>query len=162
MNKQNPNPPHITFRRIRGRIVPIVQGKKAPGATKLLGQELQDRASEIAHAEKGVRGVGYSEGEVTHSFSTKSTFPAWYSKLGFKNKADFSNTLKKKSGVKFDRLVNDSIESLSHGRTSTFGNIPASTKFRLATKQEYNNRGVIFRNIDGKVVPLRIGAEVPF
>lgn len=161
--KENQNPPRVTFRRIHGRIVPIIQGKKARGASKLLHQELKDRAAEISHAEKGVRGVGYHENVAVKNFGTRSTFPAWYSEIGFKGKSDFQKTLKAKKGIKYDRLVEDSIEGLLHGRDSSFGKIPPSTSFRLATKQSFDNTNVIFRKIDGRVVPLRIKREeVPF
>ena len=161
--KENPNPPRVTFRRIHGRIVPIIQGKKAHGGTKILRQELEDRASEIAHAEKGMRGVGYHEGEAVKNFGTRSSFPAWYSEIGFKGKKDFAKTIKEKKGVKYERLVDDSINGLLHGRDSSFGRIPASTSFRIATRQTFDNTNVIFRNIDGRVVPIRSKREeIPF
>ena len=161
--KENPNPPQVTFRRIHGRIVPIVKGKRAPGATKILKQELDDRASEIAHAEAGYRGVGYHEGHAVKNFGTKSSFPSWYSDIGFKSKKDFVKTIKEKKGVKYERLVNDSISGLLHGRNSSFGYVPPSTSFRIATRQTFDNTHVVFRNIDGRVVPMRIKREeIPF
>lgn len=168
MIKQNANPPQVTFRRIRGRIVPIVNGKQPRGATKILQQELSDRVQEIKEAERGQRAVGYHEGQAVKNFGTKSTFPSWYKDIGFKNKADFAKVVKTKEGVKFQRLVDDSIEGLIHGRSTSFGPIPPNRKFRLATKQEFDNKDVIFRRIDDRVVPMRIPIwkrrddEVPF
>ena len=155
-NKVNPNPPKITFRMVRGRIIPIVGGKKVRGATKPLRQELSTRETEVRQADRGMRGVGYNDKrEAVRNFGTKSTFPKFFGELGFKSKADFVKTIKSRKGVRYERLVNDSIDSLLHGRSSSFGRIPPDEKFRLATKQEYNNEGVVFRKINGRVVPMR-------
>jgi len=162
MNKQNPNPPKVTFRVLRGRVVPIVQGKQPRGVTNILKDELEGRKIEIEHAEAGKRNVGYDGDRVVKSFGTKSTFPGYYSKIGFKNKDHFMKVINNKKGPKFAALVEDSIGGLLKGRTSSYGKIPPSTKFRVATKQEFDNRGVVFRKINGVIVPLRPSERVPF
>lgn len=155
-NKLNPNPPKVTFRRINGRIVPIVNGKQPRGATKPLRQELATREMEVRQAAKGFRGVGYNDkGEAVRNFGSKSTFPKFFGELGFNSKKQFLDVVAKKKGKKYEELVNDSIHSLLVGRSSTFGDIPPDERFRLATKQEFNNVGVVFRRIDGKVRPMR-------
>ena len=165
-NKQNPNPPKVTFRMIRGRVVPIVEGKRPRGATRLLREELYMREMEVREAEKGIRGATTDDRGNTKGFGTRSTFPPFFGELGFNSKKQFLQVVKKKQGRKYEDLVNDSIDSLIGGRESKqFGRIPPSERFRLATKQEYNNQGVVFRRINGKVIPLRprhIEEEVPF
>jgi len=165
-NKLNANPPRITFRMVRGRVIPIVQGKQPRGATRPLRQEFDTRVLEVKQAERGMRGVGKDEhGHVVKNFGTKSTFPQFFGDLGFNSKKQFLDVASKKTGRKYEDLVNNSVNSLLVGRNSTFGDIPPNEKFRLATKQEYNNKGVIFRKMNGKVVPLRpkyVDDGVPF
>lgn len=155
-NKLNPNPPKVTFRRIRGRVVPIINGKQPKGATRPLREELYMREMEVREAAKGMRGATEDEYGNYKGFGTKSTFPPFFGELGFHSKKEFLKVVKKKQGRKYDDLVEDSIDSLLKGRESKqFGHIPPSEQFRLATKQEFNNQGVIFRRMNGKVVPLR-------
>jgi hypothetical protein len=169
-NKLNPNPPKVTFRRIRGRVVPIINGKQPRGATRPLREELFLREMEVREAAKGMRGAATDEYGNIKGFGTKSTFPPFFRELGFNSRKQFLEVVKKKQGRKYDQLVEDSIESLIKGRESEqFGRIPPNEKFRLATKQEFNNKGVIFRKINGKIIPLRpkymrekYNEEVPF
>ena len=167
MIKQNPNPPKVTFRMIRGRIIPIVNGKQPRGATKVLREEVNSMIGEVKHAEKGVRGVGYNEqGEAVKNYGTKSTFPKFFGELHFNSRKQFLDIVEKKKGARYEAFVDKSIDGLLHGRESSFGRIPPNEKFRQATKQEFNNKGVIFRKIEGKVIPLRPryprDEEVPF
>jgi hypothetical protein len=162
-NKINPNPPKVTFRMVRGRIIPIVNGKQPKGATKPLRQELNTRIMEVKQAERGMRGATIDDRGNFKGFGTKSSFPKFFGDLGFNSKKQFLNVVAKKKGKKYEELVDDSIDSLLHGRSSTFGDIPPDERFRLATKQEFNNTGVAFRMIDGKVRPMRFThSEVPF
>ncbi len=155
-NKLNPNPPKVTFRRIRGRVVPIVDGKQPRGATRPLREELYLREMEVREAQRGMRGATLDDQGNYKGFGTKSTFPPFFRELGFSSRKQFLDVVKKKQGRKYDQLVEDSIESLIKGRESEqFGRIPPNEKFRLATKQEFDNQGVIFRRIDGKIKPLR-------
>lgn len=165
--KENPNPPKVTFRMIRGRVVPIVAGKRARGAGPILRQEIQDRYSEVKHADKGYRGasVDWDHGHAVN-FGVKSTFPPFFSQLKFNSRKQFLEVVEKKKGKKYEDLVEDSIDGLLHGRESSHGYIPPNQQFRFATKQSFNNRGVVFRRIDGKVRPLKFKKkeedEVPF
>lgn len=165
-NKLNPNPPKVTFRMVRGRVIPIVHGKQPRGATRPLREELHTREMEVREAEKGMRGASLDDKDNYKGFGTKSTFPPFFGELGFNSKKQFLQVVKKKQGRKYEDLVQDSIDSLLVGRESKqFGRIPPNDQFRLATKQEYNNKGVVFRKMNGKVVPLRpkhIEDEVPF
>lgn len=165
-NKINPNPPKVTFRMIRGRVVPIINGKQPRGATRPLREELYMREMEVREAAKGMRGASLDEQGNYKGFGTKSTFPPFFRELGFHSKKEFLKVVKKKQGRKYEDLVDDSIDSLLKGRESAqFGRIPPNERFRLATQQEFNNQGVVFRKMNGKVVPLRprhIEEEVPF
>lgn len=165
-NKVNPNPPKVTFRRIHGRVIPIINGKQPRGATNPLRQELATRELEVRQAARGMRGATLDEQGNYKGFGSKSTFPKFFGELGFNSKKQFLDVVGKKQGRKYDDLVDDSINSLLVGRSSTFGDIPPNERFRLATKQEYNNQGVVFRRMNGKVVPLRPrhieDDEVPF
>jgi len=163
--KDNPNPPSITFRRFHGRIVPIVQGHAKVNAGKLIEQHLTDVGHEVKAAVKGSRGVGHDDGSgFTKNFAEKSTFPKFYSDVGFKNKENFFKVLGSKSGVKYNQMVHQAHEDLSHGSETTFGRLPPNMSYRVATKQTFDNTRVVFRNQGGKVHPMRLSKSsfVPF
>jgi len=154
-NKLNDNAPKVTFRRIRGRVVPIVNGKQPVGATRPLREELVMREMEVREAEAGKRGASIDDQGNQKGFGTKSTFPKFFRELGFNSKKQFLKVMESKKGKKYEQVVNDSISSLLKGRDSTYGRIPPNEKFRVATKQEFDNRGVSFRRVNGKVIPMR-------
>jgi hypothetical protein len=67
----------------------------------------------------------------------KSSFPAWFSKFGFNSKKDFQKVMNRKSGPRYERVVNKAIKDLSTGYRTKFGDVPASKKFLVATRQKF-------------------------
>jgi hypothetical protein len=82
-----------------------------------------------------------------------STYPKFYSELGFRSKQDFRSTLDK-PGAKQFRLFDRAIQDLKRGEDYGVGLPDRSTQFKVATRQIFDNYGVVFRRINGKVVPI--------
>jgi hypothetical protein len=154
--KENPKAPTVRFVKIRGRVVPIVNGHKKVSLSPLVEGRLNELKFEVKHAERGQRGVFHNrETGISKNFATTSTFPGWYSQIGFKNKDDFEKVLVKRKSKKFDVLVEKAISDLNRGYDTSHGEVPPNMEFRVKTRQAFDNRGVVFRKIDGKVRPLR-------
>lgn len=156
----NENAPQIRFVRIRGRVVPIVQGKKKLSLVPKVEDQIQEMKHEISIAEKGSRQVAHSEYGDSKNFATQSTFPGWYKSLGFRNREEFLGAVKTRNTKKFDKVADEAIDHLKDGYESTYGRVPPDTEFRIKTRQDFDNTGVIFRKIDGKVRPLRFGPKI--
>lgn len=153
----------ITFVKSKGRIR-LKMGSKDVGGERLLSQRLQEMKSEIQAAERGrtdttMKDFGPGSAEFKRH-GVKSTFPTWFGKVGFNSKKDFMKVINSKKGTRYDRLVGRAIDDLSSGYSTSFGRVPASQKFQIATRQKFDNTGVVFRVIDGKVRPIKGG--VPF
>lgn len=156
----------ITFVKKKGRLSLKMGGKKV-GGSNMVVDRINEMKSEIEHAEAGstvttMKDFGPGSAEFKR-FGIKSTFPKWFSKNGFNSKKDFMKVINSKKGVRYERLVNQAITDLSNGHSSAYGDVPASTDFKVKTKQVYDNRGVVFRVINGKVRPMKFGSGgVPF
>lgn len=156
----------ITFVRRKGR-VSLKMGSKDVGGERLLSQRIDEMKGEVKSAEAGsvvttMKDFGPGSAEFK-KHGVKSTFPKWFGKLGFNSKKDFMKVLNSKKGVRYDRLVKRAINDLSSGYSSSFGRVPASDEFKVKTRQVFDNRGITFRFIKGKVRPIRGGREeVPF
>ena len=160
----------IKFRRVNGRIK-LYMGDKRVGGGRMVKQRLGEMKMEIDHAEKGysvttMKDFG-SGGAEFKRHGVKSTFPKWYSQHGFKNKQDFARVLARKKGIRNERLVKQAIEDLSEGYETPHGRVPGSKEFQVKTRQKFDNKGVVFRRIRGRVVPMRprkplMDEEVPF
>lgn len=153
----------VTFTRSNGRISLKMGGKDIAGE-RLLSNRIKEMESEIRQSQAGsvvttAKDFGPG-GPEFQRHGIKSTFPKWFGQLGFNSKKDFLQVLNRKKGIKHDRLVNRAIEDLSEGHDSSFGRVPASEEFQIKTRQKFDNRGVSFRFINGKVRPIRGG--VPF
>jgi hypothetical protein len=162
--KDNANAPQIRFVRINGRVIPIVNKQKVMKAAPLVESRIDEMTSQVQSAEAGKRNVGKDEnGNVVKNFGTQSTFPGFYGALGFRNKNDFYKTVMQRQSKKFDNLAEQAIDDLKGGYQTQDGRVPPNRDFRVLTKQTFDNRGVTFRNINGRVVPLRNKHdEVPF
>lgn len=164
--RDNSNPPAVRFIKKNGRVIPIVQGKKVNKASGMIESRLDEMSQEVQMADRGERGVGYNDDrEVVRNFSTKSTYPKFYSEIGFKNKDHFYKTVMTRETKLFDKLADQAIDDLKDGYDTSFGRVPPSRDFRVATRQTFDNRGVVFRKIDGQIRPLRFkkkNDEVPF
>lgn len=164
--KDNTNPPTIKFRMESGRIRVYTDGKIARGAGKILRNELGDMGSEVKHSVASGRSIGYKDdGTVNRALGGYSSFPSYYKELKFKSRKDFAAVLERKKGKRFNDLAERAISNLSTGRDSSFGRIPANRKFRVKTRQSFDNKDVVFRRIRGKIVPMRFKKkleEAPF
>lgn len=155
--RENSHAPSVRFIRKGGRVIPIVTGSKTGVKSRVAGQIVNDQLHGMEHsvdiAEKGKRvHLGYGTDHEVRGMS--STFPKFYSEIGFKNKADFKTSLDK-PGAKQERLIQRAIEDIKKGETYGFGGPNVSTNFKLATRQIFDNQNVIFRKMSGKVVPIR-------
>lgn len=154
--KDNPNAPQIRFIRKNGRVIPIVQKKKVTRAAPLVDERLEEMKIEVEHATKGERGVGYDENRnAVKNFSIRSTYPDFYREAKFRNKNEFFKTIEKREGQKFDALAGQAIDDLKGGYETSFGRVPPNLHFRVLTKQTFDNTNVVFRRINGRVVPIR-------
>lgn len=162
--RENPNPPQVRFIRKNGRIIPIFSGKRSGvqprKAAELVGEQLDLMAIKVDTAEKGHRvHLGYGTDHEVRGF--KSSFPAFYSEIGFKNKEDFRNALSK-PGLKQERLLERAVSDLKKANDYRFGLPPErATAFKVATRQLYDNSGVIFRRKNGVIHPMRITKAPP-
>lgn len=169
--KKNKKAKDITFVRKNGRIRLKMDGKDI-GGERMVTDRLKEMKSEIQSAEAGHTVTTMKErsygGHDFKRYGVKSTFPKWFGQSGFSSKKDFLKVINSKKGKRYDRLVNRAIDDLSSGYDTSYGRVPPSDDFRVKTKQYYDNRGVVFRVIDGKVRPMRFGRgrrsydEVPF
>lgn len=160
--RDNPNPPQIRFIRKGGRIIPIVNRKKLTKSSSDVELRLVEMASEVREAQKGFRGANYDESTgLSKGFGVKSTYPKFYSQIKFKNKDHFNKVFLTESGNKYEQLVDHAIKDLKEGYESPSGFVPRNLRFRVATKQTFDNRKIVFRKIDGIVRPLRFGKVDP-
>lgn len=135
---RNPKAPNVVFRKIRGRIVPIVGGKRHRRGEKILEMNLDAMNRQVEKAEAGTR--LFSGSGTTHRvIAQPSTFPTYFRQLGFKSKKEWQGAFRKK-GEKYQRVV-----EFAAGEPD----------FQIATKQIFDNYLVNFRTIEGKVRPLR-------
>jgi hypothetical protein len=162
--RDNVNAPAIRFVRIHGRVIPIVKNKKIIKAESLVEARIDEMTSQVEHAQVGHRGVSKDEsGGAIRGFGTQSTFPGFYGEIEFKNKNDFFKTVMTRNTRRFDNLAGRAIDDLNGGYQTQDGLVPPNRDFRILTKQIFDNRGVVFRNIGGRVVPMKIKKdEVPF
>lgn len=138
--KDNPNPPHIRFVRIRGRIVPMANGNPNHKAEKVLKQNIDEMDFQVQAAEAGRR-MRVEDGSREGKWVAKpSTFPKFFGEIGFKAKKQWTSAMEKKDGAAFDSIVNHAA---------------AQTNFKIAAKQVFDNENVVFKNIGGIVRPIR-------
>lgn len=140
---ENKNAPSVRFVRIRGRIVPIVGGHKSNKGAAILKDRIDHMDHEVQVAEAGRR-VRLDDGS-THSW--KSGFPQHFRDLGFATKKQWNAAMSKGSGPAFDSIVDKAADNMA---------------FKVATKQVYDNRHVLFRKIDGEVRPIRAKSQDAF
>jgi hypothetical protein len=133
---ENKNPPQVRFIRKNGRIIPIVQGKQSYKASNILHNEIDRLTMEVDVAEAGRR-VQYSDGTWG---GNKSTFPSHFKSLNFKTKKQWMGAVESQKGPAFDRILDLAKNSKD---------------FKVATKQLYDNKLVVFKTIDSKVRPIR-------
>lgn len=163
--KDNPHAPQIRFIRKGGRVIPIAVGDKYAKpmvAAKHLNAQLELMSTAVDNAERGKRvHLGYGTDHEVRGMS--STFPKFFSKLHFRSKADFKQTLEAdKVGPKQLRLFEEAHNEIKRGEDFGFG-APKdrSIQYQLALRQIFDNQGVVFRKIDGKVVPIRSKGKEP-
>jgi hypothetical protein len=157
--RTNENAPQVRFIRRNGRVIPLISGNRAGVkprvATDIMRDQLEAMEHSIDQAERGKRVMtGYGTDFEVKGF--KSSFPFWYSEIGFKNQKDFYKTLKT-PGAKQFRLTDQAERDIVKGESYGFGLPNRSTRYKLATRKIFDNEGVVFRKIGGKVRPLRVG-----
>ena len=162
---KNPNAPKVTFTKRRGQLRLLADGKDIAGE-KLVLQRISEMRDQVEHAERGstvttMKDVGPGSAEFKRH-GIKSTFPSFFTSLGFKSKEDFVKVLNRKEGVRYNRLVDQAVEDLLKGYESPFGDVPPSQEFKIKSRQIFDNRNVTFRTIDGKVVPIRSKKQPKF
>lgn len=160
--KDNKNPPQVRFIRKNGRIIPIVQGKKKTSLSPVVEGRINEMSSEVRQAQQGKRLVAHNRDTDTYvNFAEKSTFPRFYSRIKFKNKDDFFKTIEKKSGPKFEKILDTAVDDLQTGYDTPYGGaVPPNEKFLVGTKQVFDNRNVIFRRIDDRIVPIKLKSRI--
>lgn len=156
--RDNINAPKVKFIRVRGRVIPIFSGNSKGTKPRVAGRIVEDQLDamedSVKNAESGKRVIqGY--GTDTHVVGTKSTFPAFYSQIGFKNKGDFKVVLEK-SGVRHDRLIDAAVSDIKSGENYGMHLPNRSKEFQVATRQIFDNKNVVFRKLNGKIIPLHI------
>lgn len=139
----NQNAPKVRFVRINGRIIPIVSGKKSPKAEKALNRGIDEMTSEVSVAEAGRRTVNDHGERVTWG----SSFPKYFGENGFRTKKQWMSAVEKKSGKDYEVITKMAADTHA---------------FRIATKQIFDNHNVIFRNIDGRVRPIKLKSREQF
>jgi hypothetical protein len=137
---ENKNPPSVRFIRKHGRIIPIVSGKKSYKAEKILKQNIDEMDMEVKIAEAGRRFTRDDGSWGGHG----STFPQFFRDMGFKTKKQWNKAIEKQSGHDFDGILNAASDRHN---------------FKVATKQIFDNKLVMFRTINGKVRPIRAKDE---
>lgn len=157
--KDNQNAPQIRFIRKNGRIIPIVNKKKVAQAGRLVDDRLEEMKMEVKQASFAGKSHSIdSTGKFKHHGGF-TTYPDFYRQMKFKNKSDFNKIVERGSGKKYNDLVEQSIDDLKTGYDSAWGRVPPNLQFRVATKQTYDNNGVVFRRIGGKIRPLRFSKK---
>lgn len=149
----------IRIKKQNGRLR-IYNGQKSVGGERALIGRLKEMKMEVNTAEAGktvsvMKDLG-SKGTSYKRYGVKSTFPKWFGRIGFNSKKDFNKVYNRKSGERYQRLVRKAHKDLSQGYDTSFGEVPPDTDYLVKTRQRFDNRGVIFRRINGKVVPLRV------
>jgi hypothetical protein len=125
---------------------------------KILNDHIHDMVNEAKASTRGR--VGFKQnarGDVIGEWHMKSNFPDWYRKVKPKNIKDLADAATKAKGAIYNRLKDQAIERLNHGYINDHGHDGPDKDFLVASKQMYNNKGVIFRFIGGRIVPLRVG-----
>lgn len=153
--KQNPKQPQIRFIRKNGRIIPIVNRKKVSAASDNLEGRLGEMKGEVSGASS--EGKSFKQGiDGSTSYSKGfSNYPEFYRQLKFRNKNDFFKAFVGK-GKKADDLVGQAHEDLSNGYESALsGRVPPDLNYKTETRQVFNNNGIVFRKIKGRVVPIK-------
>jgi hypothetical protein len=167
---KNKNAKPITFVKNKGRLS-LRMGNKKVGGAKMVNERLAEMKAEIKQAEAGravttMKDTGPGSPEFKR-YGIKSTFPTWFRQEGYSSKKDFLKVINSRKGKRYERLVKRAIGDLSNGYSSSFGRVPANDDFLVKSRQRFNNKGVTFRYIDGKVRPMRFGGrprleEAPF
>jgi len=168
---ENKDKPNISFVVKNSRIRLLGNGKDI-GGEQILGQKLNEMLQQVKQSQAGhsvttMKDFG-AGGAVFKRHGIKSTFPQFFRDAGFKTKKEFVKAMKRKTGPAFKRIVSQAISDLQNGSETNFGNEPPNKDFLVKTKQLFDNRNIIFRTIDGKVVPIRtnmphqIEDKVPF
>lgn len=144
----------------RGRLV-VFNGDKQVGGSREINERLRDMKVEVRTAEAGSTVTTYKDlgakGMEYKRHGVKSTFPSWFSRLGFNSKQDFNKVIERKKGLRFNRLVKKAAKDLSMGYNTSHGRVPADKDFLVKSRQKFDNKNVFFRNIGGKVRPMRFG-----
>ena len=152
-------------KKVNGRIA-IFNGHERVGGQKILLGRIHEMSAEVRDAERGARGVAHHE-HGSRAYAVSSSYPEWYSKLGLTNKDDFMRVVKAKQGVKFERVAANAAADLNKGYHTAYGDVPANSQWKVKTKQAWDNRGVVFRRVHGRIVPIhtkraKAADEVPF
>ena len=170
--KENKKSKGVSFVKHKGRIR-LKNGSKNVGGLRLVQDRLQEMKSAVRTADRGhtvstMKDRGGSRGYEFKRHGVKSTFPSWFKSLGFNSKKDFNSVVERGSGERHKRLVKKAIKDLSSGYQTKHGYVPPNKDFLVKSRQKFNNKGVIFRKIKGRIVPMRVGNsrpiddEVPF
>ena len=167
----NINAPKVTFIKKNGRVMLRGNGKSLAGE-RILNERINIMVAEVNAAEAGrvvttMKDMGV-DGIQFRKSGVKSTFPDFFRDAGFSTKKGFIRAAKRRKGPAFKRIVNQAITDLLEGYESSFGFVPPDQEFLIKTKQKFDNRNVIFRNINGRIVPIKTNkkintsSEVPF
>lgn len=164
--KENPRAVAPSFRKKGYRVEVVAGDRKVAGHRLFLGR-LREMNQQVSAAEQGRRLAAVHDSG-TRSYAQKSTFPSFYSSIGFQGKKDFIKVYHSREGVKFKRLGEQAIHDLNKGYSTHLHESGPNKEWLVKTRQVFDNKNVVFRRIRGRIVPMRVSRpraasdEVPF
>lgn len=92
-----------------------------PEVKNMLHNEVKNMHAEVQNSVQGQRS-GFQDNLGNNvNTTTNSTFPAYYSKIGVKNKAHFEQVMNAKKGPIYQRMLNEAHDRLLHGYSNHHG-----------------------------------------
>ncbi len=131
------------------------RGRKA---LKMINAEIARMNQAVKSSEKGSSVlVRDNRGDVKDRAYTQSTFPNWYRTIGAGSSDEFAKASKRKKGIVYKRIKAQAIENLEKGYDDKqHGFDFPDMKFKVASKQVFDNKDIIFRRVRGRIIPMRI------
>jgi len=145
----NPKAPKLSVKRVKGKLRVFKGSKAVSGAGKELDATIQSLRTDVIQAEAGKR-IVIGTGINRRVVATPSTFPKFFREGGFRTKKDFLRGLDRGKGPVFERISQIALEDL----------LTNDPNFNLKSGQIFL-KNVKFVTIDGIVRPIPVGKSVP-
>ncbi len=127
-------------------------------AKKIVRQRIKEMISDVKASTPGKSRLRMDErGQASGRYMDASTFPKYYRTVKAKNFEDFVKIALSEKGKRYQRIKDEAISNLEHGYRNDHGHAGPDKDFLVASKQVYDNKGVIFRYVGGRIVPMRVG-----